>query len=95
MPEMLLERTHIERTERSPNYRVVVIKGVDDDVEHMRKCLRKWIPGMTEDKARNLTRKVQDAGVAVVWVGPRKDARSYHDCLRAEELTVTLESDAR
>ena len=82
----VLERQ--ETTQRYPQARVIVL---DDDVntfQHVVECLRKVIPGMSEDKAWNLANKIDGQGSAEVWCGPLEQAELYHQQLQAEGLTM-------
>ena len=75
-------------TQRYPQARVIVL---DDDVntfQHVVDCLRKIIPGMSEDKAWNLANKIDGQGSAEVWCGPLEQAELYHQQLQAEGLTM-------
>ena len=75
-------------TQRYPQARVIVL---DDDVntfQHVVDCLRKIIPGMSEDKAWNLANKIDGQGAAEVWCGPLEQAELYHQQLQAEGLTM-------
>ena len=82
----VLERQ--ETTLRYPQSRVIVL---DDDVntfQHVVDCLRKIIPGMSEDNAWNLANKIDGQGSAEVWCGPLEQAELYHQQLQAEGLTM-------
>ena len=82
----VLERQ--ETTQRYPQARVIVL---DDDVntfQHVVDCLRKIIPGMSEDNAWNLANKIDQQGSAEVWCGPLEQAELYHQQLQAEGLTM-------
>ena len=82
----VLERQ--ETTQRYPQARVIVL---DDDVntfQHVVECLRKVIPGRSEDKAWNLANKIDGQGSAEVWCGPLEQAELYHQQLQAEGLTM-------
>lgn len=71
-----------------PNFRVIVL---DDDVntfQHVAECLLKYIPGMTGDRAWDLTNQVHYEGAATVWSGPQEQAELYHEQLRREGLTM-------
>ena len=75
-------------TQRYPQARVIVL---DDDVntfQHVVDCLRKIIPGMSEDNAWNLANKIDGQGSAEVWCGPLEQAELYHQQLQAEGLTM-------
>lgn len=82
----LLERQ--KTTQRYPEARVIVL---DDDVntyQHVVDCLRKIIPGMDEDKAWGLARRIDGQGSAEVWRGPLEQAELYHQQLQTEGLTM-------
>lgn len=71
-----------------PHFRVIVL---DDDVntfQHVADCLLKYIPGMTGDRAWDLTNQVHFEGAATVWSGPQEQAELYHEQLRREGLTM-------
>jgi ATP-dependent Clp protease adaptor protein ClpS len=71
----LLERQTI--TQRYPQARVIVL---DDDVntfQHVVDCLRKIIPGMSEEKAWGLANRIDGQGSAEVWCGPRCTTSSW------------------
>ena len=82
----LLERARTEQ--RYPQARVIVL---DDDVntfQHVVDCLRKIIPGMSEEKAWALANQVDSQGSAEVWCGPLEQAELYHQQLASEGLTM-------
>ena len=82
----VLERQ--ETTQRYPQARVIVL---DDDVntfQHVVECLRKIIPGMSEDNAWKLANRIDGQGSAEVWCGPLEQAELYHQQLQAEGLTM-------
>ena len=82
----LLERERI--TKLYPKARVIVL---DDDVntfQHVVDCLRKIIPGMSEDKAWELANRIDSEGAAEVWCGPLEQAELYHQQLQSEGLTM-------
>lgn len=83
---IVLERQ--ETTQRYPQARVIVL---DDDVntfQHVVDCLRRIIPGMSEDKAWTLANRIDGQGSAEVWCGPLEQAELYHQQLQAEGLTM-------
>lgn len=71
-----------------PNYKVIVLNDDFNTFEHVAKCLMKYIPGMTINRAWELTVQVDREGLAVVWVGPQEQAEMYHFQLRGEGLTM-------
>ena len=82
----MLERKRV--TQGYPQARVIVL---DDDVntfQHVVDCLRKIIPGMSEDKAWSLAHRIDNDGSAEVWCGPLEQAELYHQQLAAEGLTM-------
>jgi len=82
----LLERERT--TQLYPKARVIVL---DDDVntfQHVVDCLRKIIPGMSEEKAWELANRIDSQGSAEVWCGPLEQAELYHQQLQAEGLTM-------
>ena len=75
-------------TQRYPQARVIVL---DDDVntfQHVVDCLRKIIPGMSEDKAWNLANRIEGHGAAGVWCGRLLHAELYQQQPEAEGLTM-------
>ena len=56
--------------------------------QHVVDCLRKIIPGMSEDKAWTLANKIDGEGAAEVWCGPLEQAELYHQQLGSEGLTM-------
>ena len=71
-----------------PNYKVIVLNDDFNTFEHVAKCLMKYIPGMTSDRAWSLTNQIHYEGQAIVWVGPQEQAELYHQQLRREGLTM-------
>ena len=82
----VIERS--KQTVRYPEARVIVL---DDDIntfDHVIKTLCKIIPGMTKERALNLTTKVDSEGSAEVWCGPLEQAELYHQQLLSKGLTM-------
>ncbi len=71
-----------------PNYKVIVLNDDFNTFPHVANCLLKYIPGMTSDRAWELTNQVHFDGQAIVWVGPQEQAELYHQQLRREGLTM-------
>ena len=71
-----------------PEARVIVLDDSINTFEHVVTCIRKIIPGVTEEKARELTNRVDKEGSAEVWCGPLEQAELYHQQLTAEGLTM-------
>ena len=82
----LMER--VKQKQQYPEARVIVL---DDDVntfQHVVDSLMKIIPGMNEDKAWGLARKINNEGSAEVWSGPLEQAELYHQQLASAGLNM-------
>lgn len=91
MPTETLERVQPSpRTvyKNYPNYKVIVLNDDFNTFEHVAKTLMKYIPGMTEARAWELTNQVHYEGLAIVWVGPQEQAELYHAQLKRADLTM-------
>ncbi len=75
-------------TKPYPNYKVIVLNDDFNTFQHVAACLMRYIPGMTEARAWELTNRVHYEGMAVVWEGPLEQAELYHAQLRGEGLTM-------
>ena len=75
-------------TQGYPEARVIVLDDNFNTFDHVVSCLRKYIPGMSEEKAWNLANKVDKEGAAEVWRGPLEQAELYHQQLSGEGLTM-------
>ncbi|WP_320667755.1 ATP-dependent Clp protease adapter ClpS [Prochlorococcus sp. MIT 1307] len=82
----VLERA--KETVKYPEARVIVLDDSVNTFEHVVNCLKKIIPGMTEEKAWHLTQQIDKDGSAVVWSGPLEQAELYHQQLSGEGLTM-------
>jgi ATP-dependent Clp protease adaptor protein ClpS len=71
-----------------PNYKVIVLNDDFNTFGHVASCLMKYIPGMTGDRAWELTNQVHFEGQAIVWVGPQEPAELYHQQLGRAGLTM-------
>ena len=71
-----------------PNYKVIVLNDDFNTLQHVIECLMKYIPGMSGDRAWELTNQVHYEGQAIVWVGPQEQAELYHQQLRRAGLTM-------
>ncbi|WP_416235718.1 ATP-dependent Clp protease adapter ClpS [Nostoc sp. UHCC 0252] len=71
-----------------PNYKVIVLNDDFNTFQHVAECLMKYIPGMSGDRAWDLTNQVHYEGQAIVWVGPQEPAELYHQQLRRAGLTM-------
>jgi ATP-dependent Clp protease adaptor protein ClpS len=71
-----------------PNYKVIVLNDDFNTFQHVQSCLVKYIPGMTSDRAWELTNQVHYEGQAIVWVGPQEQAELYREQLSRAGLTM-------
>jgi ATP-dependent Clp protease adaptor protein ClpS len=93
-PTVTPDRTSQVVHQPYPNYKIIVLNDEINTFEHVAKCLLKYIPGMTRDRAWELTNQVHFEGQAIVWVGPQEQAELYHMQLCNEGLTMApLEPD--
>ena len=66
--------------EKYPEGRVIVLDDSFNTFQHVANCLLTIIPGMSENRAWDLTIKVDKKGSAEVWRGNLEQAELYH-CL--------------
>lgn len=71
-----------------PDYKVIVLDDDFNTFQHVHDCLVKYIPGMTSDRAWELTNQVHNEGQSIVWVGPQEQAELYHQQLSRAGLTM-------
>jgi ATP-dependent Clp protease adaptor protein ClpS len=71
-----------------PNYKVIVLNDDFNTFQHVAECLMKYIPGMTSDRAWELTNQIHFEGQAIVWIGPQEQAELYHQQLSRAGLTM-------
>ncbi|MDV2999007.1 MAG: ATP-dependent Clp protease adapter protein ClpS [Chroococcopsis gigantea SAG 12.99] len=92
-PTTTLDKSTTVVKKTYPNYKVIVLNDDFNTFEHVANCLLKYIPGMSSDRAWELTNQVHFEGQAIVWVGAQEQAELYHQQLRREGLTMApLES---
>ena len=92
-PTLMPEKSNQAVHKPYPNYKVIVLNDDFNTFEHVAKCLMKYIPNMTSDRAWELTNQVHYEGLAIVWVGPQEQAELYHQQLSRAGLTMApLES---
>lgn len=87
-PTIAPERSSQTVRKLYPNYKVIVLNDDFNTFQHVAECLVKYIPGMTPDRAWQLTNQVHHDGQATVWVGPQEQAELYHMQLGREGLTM-------
>ncbi len=71
-----------------PNYKVIVLNDDFNTFQHVHECLMKYIPGMSSDRAWELTHEIHNEGQAIVWTGPQEQAEFYHQQLSRAGLTM-------
>lgn len=71
-----------------PNYKVIVLNDDFNTFQHVAECLMKYIPGISSDRAWELTNQIHYEGQAIVWIGPQEQAELYHQQLKREGLTM-------
>jgi ATP-dependent Clp protease adaptor protein ClpS len=71
-----------------PNYKIIVLNDDFNTFKHVNDCLMKYIPGMSNDRAWELTNQIHFEGQALVWVGPQEQAELYHQQLKRAGLTM-------
>jgi ATP-dependent Clp protease adaptor protein ClpS len=87
-PTLAPEKTSSPSKTLYPNYKVIVLNDDVNTFKHVAECLLKYIPGMTSDRAWELTNQVHYEGQAIVWVGPQEQAELYHQLLGRAGLTM-------
>ncbi len=87
-PSIAPEKSSQTIRQHYPNYKVIVLNDDFNTFEHVAKCLVTYIPGMTPDRAWDLTHQIHNDGQAIVWVGPQEQAELYHMQLGMEGLTM-------
>ncbi len=88
VPTIAPERSGQVTQKPYPNYKVIVLNDDFNTFEHVAQCLMKYIPGMSSDRAWELTNQVHYEGQAIVWIGPQEPAELYHQQLRRAGLTM-------
>jgi len=80
-PTVAPERSSQVTRELYPNYKIIIVLNDFNTFQHVTECLMKYIPGMTSDRAWELTNQVHYEGQALVWLVP-KSKELYHQQLR-------------
>ena len=74
-------------------WRVIVLNDNHNTFEGVAKALARVIPGVSYEKGMAMAEKIDSAGQAIVWSGPREPAEHYWEQLRGAGLTMApLES---
>ena len=71
-----------------PEARIIVLDDSFNTFQHVANCLTTIIPGMSENKAWELTIIVDKKGAAEVWRGNLEQAELYHEQLSCKGLTM-------
>ena len=71
-----------------PEARVIVLNDSFNTFQHVANCLITIIPSMSENRAWDLTIKVDKTGSAEVWRGNLEQAELYHEQLISKGLTM-------
>ncbi|MBD2691549.1 ATP-dependent Clp protease adapter ClpS [Anabaena catenula FACHB-362] len=87
-PTVTPDRVNQVTRKTYPNYKVIVLNDDFNTFPHVAECLLKYIPGMSSDRAWDLTNQIHYEGQAIVWVGPQEQAELYHQQLRRAGLTM-------
>lgn len=87
-PTIAPEKSSQTTRQTYPNYKIIVLNDDFNTFQHVTECLIKYIPGMTPDRAWELTNQVHYEGQAIVWVGPLEQAELYHMQLSRAGLTM-------
>jgi len=69
-PTVAPERSSQVTRQLYPNFKVIVLNDDFNTFQHVAECLVTYIPGMTGDRAWELT-KIHYEGQAIVWIGPQ------------------------
>ena len=71
-----------------PKARVIVLDDSFNTFQHVANCLLTIIPSMSEERAWDLTIKIDKTGSAEVWRGNLEQAELYHEQLSSKGLTM-------
>ena len=84
LEEILFATEEVEQKESS----LVIYNDDFNTFQHVAKTLMTYIPGMSNDRAWELTNQIHHEGQAIVWVGPQEQAELYHQQLKRAGLTM-------
>ncbi|NER83991.1 MAG: ATP-dependent Clp protease adapter ClpS [Leptolyngbya sp. SIO1D8] len=87
-PTLTPEKTRQVTRQPYPNYKIIVLNDDFNTFQHVAKCLMKYVPNMSSDRAWELTQQIHHEGQATVWVGPLEQAELYHSQLSRAGLTM-------
>jgi ATP-dependent Clp protease adaptor protein ClpS len=69
-------------------WRVIVLNDDFNTFDHVAETLAAVIPGVTLAEGYRLADCIHNSGQAIVWSGPREDAKQYWERLDAAGLTM-------
>jgi ATP-dependent Clp protease adaptor protein ClpS len=72
------------------SYLVILLNDDFNTFNHVSECLIKYIPGMTGERAWQLTARVHREGQAIVWSGRQELAALYRMQLSQAGLTMAF-----
>lgn len=87
-PTIAPEKTSQTTRQTYPNYKIIVLNDDVNTFQHVAECLVNYIPGMSGDRAWDLTNQIHYEGQAIVWTGPLEQAELYHQQLSRAGLTM-------
>ena len=82
----VLDKKKVEA--KYPEAKVIVLDDSFNTFQHVANCLMTIIPGISEQRAWDLTTEVDLTGSAEVWRGNLEQAELYHYQLSSEGLTM-------
>ena len=86
LPSKLLSPS--KEKEKYPVAKVIVLDDSINTFQHVSNCLTTIIPMMSEERAWDLTIKIDKTGLAEVWRGNFEEAELYHEQLLGKGLTM-------
>jgi ATP-dependent Clp protease adaptor protein ClpS len=69
-------------------WKVIVMNDNHNTFDHVAATLARILPGVSLDAGYAYASEIHNAGLAIVWSGPREVAEHYWDQLRAAGLTM-------
>ena len=82
----VLDKKKVEA--KYPEAKVIVLDDSFNTFQHVANCLMTIIPGISEQRAQDLTTEVDLTGSAEVWRGNLEEAELYHEQLFIKGLTM-------
>jgi len=87
-PGTLTRPTTQTQSTYPPLWKVIVLNDEFNTFQHVHKCLVRYIPGMSDARAWELTNQVHEQGSATVWIGVLEQVELYIEQLKREGLTM-------